>query len=239
MDLGEHVAHVAREETEHRGEHVALSLGANVPRRERDLERDDEEEDRDRRVADEDHPRRDGRASVHEDGLDQEDPADRQQGECGDDTVVDDSRTPLRRTRAGVHKTKETSGKTRVARERQQVRDDAAMDRQHAKGIEFLACVAVSNEEDEPGEQRPPRPNRAGTVTDDADDGRDGRSDGRKDEDQCRGGVVDRKCNSEDRDDRDDEAPTNDGLFRGEFRGGWHRCNGSVEFDRVITHHRT
>ena len=101
VDLGEHVQGVADEHREQSGDEEAVRRAPLAARAEGDLQRHDEQEERGRRIADEDQFQVHRRALASQHGLDHVHERAGEHGERGDDAVVDDAEAVALSTRCG------------------------------------------------------------------------------------------------------------------------------------------
>ena len=214
VDLGEHVERVADEHRRQRGDEETIGGAPLAARAEGDLQRDDEQEERDRRVARKDQLHVHRRAAAREDRLDHVHEREGEDGERGDDAVVDDPEAVDHRPRAGADDPDERRAKERVPRQDDEIGDERTVDGKHAEGVQVVTCDAADDEQREGTERHPPRRTARRAIAMDAeDDGTDragsGQSEGdltgrtdQRERDQCRPDRPDDEVTP-----RDDEYP--------------------------------
>ena len=220
MDLGEHVERVADEHREQSGDEEAVRRAPLAARGEGDLQRHDEQEERGRRVENEDQLQVHRRAPARQHGLDHVHERAGEHGERRDDGVVDDAEAVARRPGAGPDDDDERRAQDRVARQHDEIRDERAVRREDTERVQVVAGDAAGYKEHEGGERHEPRQAFRRVVAVDAERDRPDRAGSRQTEGHSLGRIDEGEGDEDHPDARHDEAAARDDEDPEALRGG-------------------
>ena len=166
VDLGERVKRVADEQRQQPRDEEAVRRTPLAARAERDLQRHDEQEKVQARVADDDQLHVHRRAAARQHGLDHVHERAGEYRQRRDDAVIDDAEAVTRRSRAGSDDDDECSAQKRVPRQDDEIRDERSVDRQVTERVQVVARDTADGKERKRTESHPPwrRTRRAITV---------------------------------------------------------------------------